>query len=44
MMLTPQQLPSAHHNPSCDGRARDVKRIEQYFLIIFYLSTPFGHA
>jgi len=23
MTLTPLQLPSVHHNPSCDGCARD---------------------
>jgi len=24
-MLTPLQLPSVHHNPSCDGCARDAE-------------------
>jgi len=25
MMLAPLQLPSAYHNPSCDGCARDAE-------------------
>jgi len=25
MMLTPQQLPSGYHNPSCDGCVRDAE-------------------
>ena len=25
MMLTPLQLPSVYHNPSCDGCARDAE-------------------
>jgi len=25
MMFTPLQLPSVHHNPSCDGCARDAE-------------------
>jgi len=25
VMLTPLQPPSVHHNPSCDGCARDAK-------------------
>jgi len=28
MMLTPLQLPSIHHNPSCDGCAHDAEKGE----------------
>ena len=28
MMLTPLQLPSVYHNPSCDGCARDAEENE----------------
>jgi len=28
MMFTPLQLPSLHHNPSCDGCARDDEEKE----------------
>jgi len=35
MMLTPQQLPSVYHNPSCGGCARDAEenRIRKKILV-----------
>jgi len=29
MMITPPQLPSVHHNPSCDGCERDAEENEK---------------
>ena len=29
MMLTPLQLPSVHHNPSCDGSAKDAEKRQE---------------